>query len=188
MENEEFILGYQWSPDDGKFIGEYRFPNNKDKEEIHMPPFTTLIEPPVVSKNSAPFWNGDSWYIVENLIKHPPIENYAEIIPSYVEYLKNEGSWTDQDEIEYQNAIDRVEQERIARENSIDYLAIFRETRNALLFQSDWTRLDDVQLTELERENWRIYRQQLRDLPENIVDAKAMALDLNHSDWPLRPQ
>lgn len=41
--------------------------------------------------------------------------------------------------------------------------------RNQKLSQSDWTRMDDNGLSEEQREAWRIYRQQLRDLPQNIV-------------------
>lgn len=39
------ITGYQWG-DTGAFIGIYEFPNNLDQNKIHMPPKTTLIEPP----------------------------------------------------------------------------------------------------------------------------------------------
>lgn len=43
-------------------------------------------------------------------------------------------------------------------------LALRRE-RNRLLAASDWTRLDDVDLTPQEREEARIYRAALRDAP-----------------------
>lgn len=42
----EKITGYQWG-DDSRFIGIYTFDNNADKEEIHLPPRTTLEAPPV---------------------------------------------------------------------------------------------------------------------------------------------
>lgn len=42
------------------------------------------------------------------------------------------------------------------------------QERNEKLSQSDWTRMDDNGLDEEKREAWRIYRQQLRDLPQNI--------------------
>jgi hypothetical protein len=51
MENQEFILGYQWSPETKKYMGEYRFPKNKDKDEIYMPPFTTLVKPQKQKEN-----------------------------------------------------------------------------------------------------------------------------------------
>jgi hypothetical protein len=41
----EKVTGYQWG-DDNRFIGVYTFDNNADKEEIHLPPRTTLSAPP----------------------------------------------------------------------------------------------------------------------------------------------
>lgn len=54
-----------------------------------------------------------------------------------------------------------------------------RRHRNALLERSDWTRLDDITLTEEKKEQWKDYRQALRDItnqpdPDNII-------------WPIRP-
>lgn len=37
--------------------------------------------------------------------------------------------------------------------------------RNSALTKSDWTQVSDNALSEVEREAWRVYRQQLRDLP-----------------------
>jgi hypothetical protein len=37
--------------------------------------------------------------------------------------------------------------------------------RNSLLLQCDWTQLPDVDLTTAQVGEWRIYRQELRDLP-----------------------
>jgi hypothetical protein len=42
-----------------------------------------------------------------------------------------------------------------------------RKVRNNLLAQSDWTQLSDVALTEDQKSDWKKYRQELRDLPEN---------------------
>lgn len=38
--------------------------------------------------------------------------------------------------------------------------------RNELLKLSDWTQLNDVSLSQLEKENWAIYRKKLRDMTE----------------------
>lgn len=40
-----------------------------------------------------------------------------------------------------------------------------RKKRNELLLQSDWTQNLDSPLTDQVKEQWRLYRQQLRDLP-----------------------
>lgn len=42
---EQMMTGYQYG-DDGRFIGPYKFPDNKDKAVVHLPPTTTLTEPP----------------------------------------------------------------------------------------------------------------------------------------------
>jgi hypothetical protein len=55
------------------------------------------------------------------------------------------------------------------------WLAIARWWRNALLNESDWSQVPDNSLTENQRESWRQYRQELRDItdkypnPKNIV-------------------
>jgi hypothetical protein len=49
-----------------------------------------------------------------------------------------------------------------------------RETRNRLLYESDWTDQHD-------NEDWVAYRQALRDLPANTEDP-------THPEWPEPPQ
>ena len=43
-----------------------------------------------------------------------------------------------------------------------------RYRRNLLLAQSDWTQFNDSPLSESERSAWAVYRQELRDLTDNI--------------------
>lgn len=38
--------------------------------------------------------------------------------------------------------------------------------RNDLLLSSDWTQLPDVDLTQVEKDRWKVYRQELRDVPQ----------------------
>lgn len=40
------VIGYQYG-DDLSYIGTYAFPNNLDRASIHLPPRTTLIQPPI---------------------------------------------------------------------------------------------------------------------------------------------
>ena len=53
--------------------------------------------------------------------------------------------------------------------------------RNSLLLESDWTQLADVPLTSEQKNNWAIYRQELRDItsqsgfPDDII-------------WPIKPE
>lgn len=57
------LTGYQYGDDNG-FIGEYHFENNRDKDDIHLPPRTTLQAPPrplPVDQEAA--WDGAQWII-----------------------------------------------------------------------------------------------------------------------------
>lgn len=55
-----------------------------------------------------------------------------------------------------------------------------RRQRNHLLASSDWTQLMDSPLDEFERNAWAAYRQELRDLTDNI--------DVNGEvDFPVAP-
>lgn len=197
---EEFILGYTWFSESKKFSGEYSFPNNKDKKEIHIPPFTTLIKPPETEKGFTSYWDGEKWFIDVDpdyvVAEHPPILDYEMIVPDYIDELKSQGLWTEEDENKRQEALDNIQkriddkQKRIEEiEKNRDYLSEFRGIRNELLQQSDWTQMPDVQnkLTEEEKEEVLNYRQNLRDLPENIENPKELVLNINHPSWPINP-
>ena len=56
--------------------------------------------------------------------------------------------------------------EALPTESAEDLSIRKRIERNELLFSSDWTQTLDAPLTEEEREKWAIYRQRLRDLPQ----------------------
>jgi len=64
---ETMIKGYQYKSNK-RFGGDYEFPNNFDKEEIHMPPNTTLIAPPVIPEGKEALWDGTSWSLVDEEI------------------------------------------------------------------------------------------------------------------------
>ncbi len=52
-----------------------------------------------------------------------------------------------------------------------------KQERNLILQSTDWTQLSDAQLTEIEKTAWGIYRQKLRDLPQDYQDASKIS-------WP----
>jgi hypothetical protein len=57
------ITGYQYG-DNGQFIGEYRFEKNRDKEEIHCPPCTTLQPPPTnLPVDEEAYFDGKQWQV-----------------------------------------------------------------------------------------------------------------------------
>jgi|TARA_B100000282_G_scaffold6386_1_gene4448 glycerophosphoryl diester phosphodiesterase len=74
---------------------------------------------------------------------------------------------TEKLEVEYYN-------NHIAPKESIESLRI---RRNQLLKESDWTQSRDVFLSN--DEEWKTYRQQLRDLPKNT--------DPMNPVWPTKP-
>lgn len=55
-----------------------------------------------------------------------------------------------------------------------------RAKRDALLALSDWTQLPDATISEQQKEAYRLYRQELRDLPQDTND-------LNNITWPQEP-
>ena len=46
---------------------------------------------------------------------------------------------------------------------------LLRQHRDALLSTSDWTQTNDSPLSDPKKNEWRIYRQALRDLPETTT-------------------
>lgn len=64
-------------------------------------------------------------------------------------------------------------------QNTQSLWAKVRAQRNQLLSESDWTQLPDVPLTENVRQQWVTYREQLRNITDQI--------DPNHIVWPTPP-
>lgn len=59
-----------------------------------------------------------------------------------------------------------------------------RAKRNALLRDTDWTQMPDAPLTEQQRTAWAIYRQSLRDVPQNNLNAES----IDDIIWPTKPE
>lgn len=59
-----------------------------------------------------------------------------------------------------------------------------RKIRNNKLRATDWTRMDDNNLSEERKEFWAIYRQELRDITENLGNIES----LNDIVWPTKPE
>ena len=55
-----------------------------------------------------------------------------------------------------------------------------RNKRNQLLIESDWTQLSDAPLTTEQKLTWDSYRLELRNIPQDFNDYKAVT-------FPLRP-
>ena len=50
-----------------------------------------------------------------------------------------------------------------------EYEKWFREIRNTLLLNSDWTQFTDSPLTDAKKTEWKTYRQALRDMPLSLI-------------------
>ena len=55
-----------------------------------------------------------------------------------------------------------------------------RGKRGRLLAESDWTQFTDSPLTNSKKDEWKTYRQALRDLPANTTD-------WTNPPWPTKP-
>jgi hypothetical protein len=78
---------------------------------------------------------------------------------------------------EYQAVRPKTDEERQDEINSL--WSNIRSQRNFLLEKSDWTQLPDSPLSEEKKEEWRLYRQGLRDIT-NQPDPRAII-------WPTEP-
>lgn len=61
--------------------------------------------------------------------------------------------------------------------------SLIRQQRDARLYACDWTQLADSPLTESKKQEWSVYRQQLRDLPQN----QPSLTSLEDVVWPAPP-
>ncbi|MDK2595200.1 tail fiber assembly protein [Pseudoalteromonas obscura] len=57
---------------------------------------------------------------------------------------------------------------------------VVREQRDKLLSSCDWTQVADSPLTQERKQEWNLYRQALRDLPEKFESPENVV-------WPLAP-
>ena len=67
------------------------------------------------------------------------------------------------------------EEERPARK-----IAELRRERNIKLVETDWTQSPDSPMTDETKDDWKTYRQALRDLPANTDDPTDIT-------WPTEP-
>ena len=63
-----------------------------------------------------------------------------------------------------------------------------RRIRNALLRDSDWTQFNDSPMSEEQKQAWVVYRQALRDLPNNSTPSFDGTNQLIGFTLPQRPE
>ena len=67
-------------------------------------------------------------------------------------------------------------------------LRIFRAVRNKRLADCDWTILPSSPLSAEKQDEWKVYRQALRDLPKTTPPKfLPNSPKLDESDWPTKP-
>jgi len=123
----------------------------------------------VPSNVHAVIWNDDAGYIE---YKNAPKETIEElgIYEQALEIFDTE---------KQRRFREQLAEEEL-REASRDYWKEFRNERDFLLSQSDWTQGNDSPLNLQQKQEWVVYRQVLRDLPENTNDPK-------NPEWPSLP-
>ena len=75
-------------------------------------------------------------------------------------------------------------------------MEVLRGRRTMLLQESDWTQFADSPLSDSKKAEWAIYRQALRDLPNNNPDPKWEKNSEGKEDntllpdvtWPTKPE
>lgn len=67
--------------------------------------------------------------------------------------------------------------------NMDEFWAGIRFERNALLSRTDWTQLPDNTLTDTQKEDWKLYRKDLRD----ITTTYSLVEDESDVVWPSQP-
>lgn len=69
-----------------------------------------------------------------------------------------------------------------------------RKIRNELLAECDWTLLPSSPLSSSKQDEWKAYRQALRDMPKtaastvaNLTSTASSPLDMSSVTWPTKP-
>ncbi len=114
--------------------------------------------------------------------KYITVMDYLPELPGGVElYSITEQEYLNYIEKGYKFNLETKKIEPPTEQQEIDSAWVeLRAKRQGLLSGSDWTVLPDVDLTVQEVEKWKIYRQELRDLPKNTPDPR-------HVVWPISP-
>jgi len=90
-------------------------------------------------------------------------------------------SWTDVKGVQGEDGSVTLEADPVKVQAKLDQAwTALRTERNRRLAASDWTQLVDSHLSQEKKDAWAAYRQELRDLPDELVDPLVV-------EWPLDP-
>lgn len=65
-----------------------------------------------------------------------------------------------------------------------DPMTVFKEQRRLILDQTDWTQIPDNGLSKEKREEWRKYRQALREIPQRYAQADLTKVKIEYPKPP----
>lgn len=133
LEQPDTVVGYQYSPQTQVFIGEYSFPNNKDKLEIHLPPHTTLTPPPAIPEGQAAYWREGQWVLdaapLSGIFKpEEPLDPRTVKVPVFKRVMRQKPAQPDKpnDPPEFEETVE-IEQETITVEQVQERAASMRD-------------------------------------------------------------
>ena len=90
-----------------------------------------------------------------------------------VSATKKDGKW-----------IRNYKEEAILDADLAHFQTQLRKRRNAMLRYSDWSQIDDLPISAEKKEEWKVYRQKLRDLPDKYDHP----IWCNFPAWPGDPE
>jgi len=157
---------------DGYFEGTTVADESPLEPGVYLYPARAVDAPmPEPGEGERAYWNGEKWEY------HPLRDDMpAQPHPSW-SYDLASNSWVP--------PVPRPDDEHVWDESEEDWVPSAelrakkaRAQRNALLSDCDWTQLSDA---PVDAEDWAMYRQALRDLPEQ----PGFPTDI---EWPVRPE
>jgi hypothetical protein len=128
------------------------------------------------SVNDEPFLNSLSWFKVEK--QHQEYDSATQRIVDY------SYTFAENKVIETLVLEDYIEEKPSFEEQKENFLNELRIERNKVLSGTDWTQLIDTQnlFNEETKTRWLVYRQKLRDLPNEYSNNDVV--DLEQVIWP----
>lgn len=103
----------------------------------------------------------------------------GQVPSSYIQLLDDRVECMD-DLVKSGNVYNYDASRKVAR-LAVEEVVKIKAKRDILLKECDFTQLGDAPLSSLEKQAWRDYRQELRDLPSTITDPYAVV-------WPTKPE
>lgn len=148
-----------------------------------------VVEDKFVAKDDEGYWVDNLDYIDSNINAIQWYDTKGEI--EYVDGTPNleitDITPYNQVLTDWQTAKDKYGLETTI-ELRTDWDVMFKEIRSFLLNECDWTQNTDNKLTDAKKEEWKVYRQALRDMPTTkTATYEELVKDKTHSDYPTPP-